>query len=219
MPAKKIKQKLKQQQQQQHCTVNMPHPNCNFEWHFVLEAISFTMKSVSEKLKNLAQSSWKMYIITNRNFNQFFSAGYVIKRNVVLIFFLKNNFLKLSTSSNMCVTQTLTLGRTRKFIPPPWYRKGGGRGGAGWNRLMEPLPGVFDTLQYFETILPLVESLWSSYQDDVYFMGGGAVGGLWRHQHWSPSWQPSWILSRIRNTVYTARNGNFLCFTWKITHK
>ena len=24
---------------------------------------------------------------------------------------------------------------------------------------MEPLPGVFDMLQYFETILPLVESL------------------------------------------------------------
>ena len=29
-------------------------------------------------------------------------------------------------------------------------------GGGGW---MEPLPGVFDMLQYFETILPLVESL------------------------------------------------------------
>ena len=28
--------------------------------------------------------------------------------------------------------------------------------GAGW---MEPLPGVFDMLQYLETILPLVESL------------------------------------------------------------
>ena len=29
-------------------------------------------------------------------------------------------------------------------------------GGGQW---MEPLPGVFDMLQYFETILPLVESL------------------------------------------------------------
>ena len=28
--------------------------------------------------------------------------------------------------------------------------------GGAW---MEPLPGVFDMLQYFETILPLVESL------------------------------------------------------------
>ena len=51
----------------------------------------------------------------------------------------------------------LTLGRTAKFIPPPWYK---GRGGGGvW---MEPLPVVFDMLRYFETILPLVESLWSS---------------------------------------------------------
>ena len=35
----------------------------------------------------------------------------------------------------------LTLGRTSKFIPPPWYK---GDGGGGW---MEPLPGVFDLLQ------------------------------------------------------------------------
>ena len=32
-------------------------------------------------------------------------------------------------------------------------------GGGGW---MEPFRGVFDMLQYSETILPLVESLWSS---------------------------------------------------------
>ena len=74
-------------------------------------------------------------------------------------------------------------------------------------------------LQYFETMLPLVESLWSSYQYDVYFMGGGAAGGLWLHQQWSPSWPPSCILPRIGNQVKTARNSNFLCFTWKITHK
>ena len=42
--------------------------------------------------------------------------------------------------------------RTYKQInTPPWYK-----GGGGW---MDPLPGVFDMLQYFETILPLVESL------------------------------------------------------------
>ena len=29
----------------------------------------------------------------------------------------------------------------------------------GGGRLMEPLPRVFEVLQYFETILPLVESL------------------------------------------------------------
>ena len=34
-------------------------------------------------------------------------------------------------------------------------------------------PRVFDMLQYFETILPIVES-----QDEVYFMGGGTAQGL-----------------------------------------
>ena len=33
-------------------------------------------------------------------------------------------------------------------------------------------------LQYFEMILPSVESLWSSLQEEVYFMGDGAAGGL-----------------------------------------
>ena len=33
-------------------------------------------------------------------------------------------------------------------------------------------------LQYFETIWPSVESLSSSEQDEVYFMGDGAVVGL-----------------------------------------
>ena len=47
---------------------------------------------------------------------------------------------------------------------------------------MEPLSGVFDMLQYLETILPLVESLWSFKQDEVYFRGGGAAGGLLCHQ-------------------------------------
>ena len=43
----------------------------------------------------------------------------------------------------------------------------------------------------------------------VYFMGVGAAGGLWRHQQWSPSWLPSWSLERIRNQVKTAGNSNF----------
>ena len=39
-------------------------------------------------------------------------------------------------------------------------------------------PRVSDMLQYFETILPLVESLSSPLQDEVYFMGSGDAGGL-----------------------------------------
>ena len=62
-----------------------------------------------------------------------------------------------SVSYDFC--QNLTLGHTRKFIPPAWYK---GR------VLVEPLPRVFDMLQYFETILSSVESRWSSQQDEVY---------------------------------------------------
>ena len=42
-------------------------------------------------------------------------------------------------------------------------------------------------------------------------VGGGAAGGLWRRQQWSPSY----ILPRIINQVKTARKGEFLCLTWK----
>ena len=72
-----------------------------------------------------------------------------------------------------------------QIIPPPWYKV----------ELIEPLPKGFDMLQYFETILLSLESLWSSLLDEVYFMGGCAAGGLWRHQKF------------------------FECLTCKITHK
>ena len=72
-------------------------------------------------------------------------------------------------------------------ISYPHCGKGGG--------LKEPLPRAFHKLQYFETILPSVESLCSFQQDEVHFISGGAAGGLWRHQQW----KPSWILPRIRN--------------------
>ena len=75
--------------------------------------------------------------------------------------------------------------RTYTQIHTPTVVQGVGR----W--LMEPFPKVFDMLQYFQMILPLVEILWSCQQGEVYFMGGGAAGGLWRHQQLSPSWPPS----------------------------
>ena len=77
------------------------------------------------------------------------------------------------------------------------------RGGGGvWRN---PSPEFFGKLQYFETIFPSLESLWSSQQDDAQFIGGGAAGGLWRRQQWSPSW----TLPRIRNEVKTAINKHF----------
>ena len=45
-----------------------------------------------------------------------------------------------------------------------------------------PHPWVFVMLQYFETILPLVDSLWYTLQDGVNVMGCGAAESLWRHQ-------------------------------------
>ena len=52
---------------------------------------------------------------------------------------------------------------------PTVVQKGGGVGAA-------PLPPwVFDMLQYFEMILPSVESLWFSLQDEVYCMGGALL--------------------------------------------
>ena len=58
----------------------------------------------------------------------------------------------------------LTIRRTCKFIPPTMVH------GGGW--CPPSPPWVFDMLQYFEMILPSLESLWSSLQDEVYFMGG-----------------------------------------------
>ena len=53
----------------------------------------------------------------------------------------KNNSL---LGTYLLIFLVLTLGRTRKFIPLPWYKG--------------PLPGVLDKLHYFE-ISPLVDGL------------------------------------------------------------
>ena len=46
-------------------------------------------------------------------------------------------------------------------------------------------------VQYLETILPSVDR-------KVYFMGGGAVGVVWRHQQWSPSWSPRGLIWKVK---------------------
>ena len=45
----------------------------------------------------------------------------------------------------------------------------------GEGLVLPPPPWVFDMLQYFEMILPSVESLWFSLQDEVYCMGGALL--------------------------------------------
>ena len=52
----------------------------------------------------------------------------------------------------------LALGRTCKFMPPPWFQAGW-RGGGGGSSVGGTRARVFDMFQYFETILPAVESL------------------------------------------------------------
>ena len=73
------------------------------------------------------------------------------------------------------------------------------------------LPLSFWYIVVFRNDLPSVESLWSSLQDQVYFTGGGAAGGLWRHQTWSPSWPPSCENANLVRTVRII----FLCSTRK----
>ena len=98
-----------------------------------------------------------------------------------------------------------------KFIPPPWY----GRGEIGGKD--RTAHESFWYVSVFRKDFP-VESFWSSQQDEIYFMGGGATGDLWRHQQWSPSWPLFLILPWIKNQVKTAKNDLCLCLTYKITH-
>jgi len=76
--------------------------------------------------------------------------------------------LKVTWLVSATLNLTLTVGRTSKVKPPPWYKS--------WVAGVDgTLPWVFAVFQYFRKILPLIES---ALQDEVYFMGGGAGGGL-----------------------------------------
>ena len=106
----------------------------------------------------------------------------------------------LSTwTSHFCSHWSYPLGIHANSYPHRGTRGWGGGGrdrtrGDWWN----PSP-EFLMLQYFETTLPSMESLWSSQQDEVHFKGVGTAGALWCHQQWSPTWPPSWILQIIKN--------------------
>ena len=55
----------------------------------------------------------------------------------------------------------------------------------------------------------------------IFLTRWGIFKGWWLC--WRPVTSPTMVgileFSKIRNKVKTVRNGNFLCFTWKITHK
>ena len=114
-------------------------------------------------------------------------------------------------------TRFLINPRTYKQIRTPIVEQGGrrrGGGGGGWNPSPEFLIryniskrfwlkwkdfDLFDKMRYILWVVALRES-------------------LWRHQQWPSSWLPRWPLPRIGNQVKIAKNGDFLCFTWKVTY-
>jgi len=94
----------------------------------------------------------------------------------------------------------LTVGSTSKVTLPTMVQCGWGVDGPSW---------VFVVLQYFEMILPLVDSLPCALQDEVYIMSCDAAGDLWRHPRWPPSWPPSWISLKME-TNQNGGNRKFL---------
>ena len=71
--------------------------------------------------------------------------------------------------------------------------------------MIEPLPAVFDMLQYLEMILPLVESLNDLLNKMRYILWVVALMEAVTSPTMVASWPPSWILPRIRNQVKTIR--------------
>ena len=96
----------------------------------------------------------------------------MVKEETIIIILLKKSSSNKATNFKGKKTRIVNpWAYTQIHIPTVVQGKGGGW--IGWNPSR-----VFDMLQYFETILPSVESLCSSLQDEVYFMGGSAAGGL-----------------------------------------
>ena len=92
-------------------------------------------------------------------------------------------------------------------IPPPWYKEGGGADGTP--------PQSFWYVAVFWNDFTL------SWKPLIFLTRWGIFYGRWRC--WRPVTSPTMVtilvLPRIINQVTAARNGNFLCSTWKITHK
>ena len=65
-----------------------------------------------------------------------------------------------------------------------------------------------------------MESLWSSLQDEVYFMNGGVAARLWRHQTWSPSWIlytsfNFFSYKKFKKHALLLKNGLTTCYFWR----
>ena len=107
-------------------------------------------------------------------------------------------------------------GRGRPVIPLPFYKEREGGGGRGWGLAsMEPLPWVFDILQYFEKILR------HSKKPFIFPTRWAIFYGSWCC--WRPVASPEMVailnFSQKLKSRKKERIGNLLCLTCKITHK
>ena len=137
--------------------------NVNLETIFSIHLIKFWTAYLFFSRSNSAKSlefSWHWLSFISSDL-------FVRKRGLALIYknFNINSFLIWSFNP-----WTYTQSHTPTVVQ-------GGRGVDG-----TPLPWVFDVDML---ILPSVESLWSSQQEEIYLMGGSVASGLWRHQQGS----------------------------------
>ena len=123
----------------------------------------------------------------------------------------------VTTSPLYCFSSaSLILGPQMVHIDPRKYtqsyphRGTSWRGGGGewWNPLEFLIRFSFSKRSCLQW-----KAFYLLYKLRYFFMAGGATGGLWHHQTWSPSW----IVSRIKNKVKTVRIDIFLRSACKIT--
>ena len=97
-------------------------------------------------------------------------------KEVEFVYSLKTKWwLNSHTNERFWFCQVLTLGPTCKFIPPPWYK------GGGWT--LPPLLQNFWYVAVFRNDFTFSgEAFDLLYKMKVYFIDGGAAGGLLRHQ-------------------------------------
>ena len=101
-----------------------------------------------------------------------------------------------------------TLGRTCKFIPAPWYKRG------GWTPHPPPPLKFLICCSISKRFYLQRKAFDLLYKMKVFFMGGGAAWGLWFHQQWSLSWPPSWSTKEWK-TLKTSKNGDFFVLQMK----
>ena len=98
-------------------------------------------------------TNYWVYLSSDHLFQVYYKVRqlFLLQSAMVCYYNVRQVLLQSATGITKCdnfITKCDDYYKVRQYTPP--WQKG---------RLMEPLPGVFDMLQYFETILPSVKSL------------------------------------------------------------